>query len=119
VTACHDISEGGLLVALAEMVIGGWGNGCKGAGIDLDFGGDTPEVELLFSESGGYIVEVAPGSVEAVANICEIHGAPVSELGGTVEEQELKIGKGGRTILKIGIDEIKDAWSGALERFVR
>jgi phosphoribosylformylglycinamidine synthase len=119
VTACHDVSEGGLLVALAEMVIGGWSTGRKGACIDLDFGGDAPDVDLLFSEAGGYIVEVAPESIEAVINICENHGAFVNELGRTVDEQELEVRKSGRTILKIGIDEIGEAWSGALEKLVR
>jgi len=119
VTACHDVSEGGLLVALAEMVIGGWGTGRRGADINLDFGGDVPEVELLFSEAGGYIVEVAPENVETVVNICENHGTCVTELGRTVEEQELEVRKGGRMILKAGIDEIREAWSGALEKLVR
>jgi len=117
--ACHDVSEGGLLIALAEMVMGGWGTGRKGASIELDFGGDTPEVELLFSEGGGYIVEVVPERVEELISICESHGASVSGLGRTVDEQELEVRKSGKTILRIGIDEMRDAWSGALERLVR
>jgi len=118
-TACHDVSEGGLFTSLAEMVIGGWGTGRRGASVDLDFGGDVAEVELLFSEAGGYVVEVRPENVEAVVNICENHGACVSELGRTVEEPRLEVRKSGRTILKIGIDEMRDAWSGALEKLVR
>ncbi len=117
--ACHDISEGGLFVAVAEMVIGGWGTGRKGASIELDFGGDAAEVELLFSEGGGYVVEVLPERVGEVSSICESHGAKVSRLGRTVEEQVLEVRKRGRTILKIGIDEMRDAWSSALEKLVR
>jgi phosphoribosylformylglycinamidine synthase len=117
--ACHDISEGGLFVATAEMVIGGWGTGRKGASIELDFGGDAAEVELLFSEGGGSVVEVLPERVGEVSSICESHGAKVSRLGRTVEEQVLEVRKRGRTILKIGIDEMRDAWSSALEKLVR
>jgi len=32
--ACHDISEGGLVTALAEMVMGGWGVGRIGAEVE-------------------------------------------------------------------------------------
>jgi phosphoribosylformylglycinamidine synthase len=119
ILASHDVSEGGLFSSLAEMIIGGWGTGHTGASIDLDFGGDISVTELLFSEAGGYIVEVRPENVEAVVNICENHGASVSELGQTVEGEELEVRKNGSAILKIGIDEMKEAWSGALEKLVR
>ena len=59
VAACHDVSEGGLAVALAEMCIGGR----LGARIDQLPTDDT--VTALFSESvGRLVVEVAPGDVD-------------------------------------------------------
>ena len=53
VYACHDLSEGGLAVALAEMCIGG--SGCRIKGIKADY-------VTLFSESNTrWIVEVDGG----------------------------------------------------------
>jgi phosphoribosylformylglycinamidine synthase II len=55
VRSCHDLSEGGLAVALAEMCIGG---DC-GANIDLLSLGQVPSAVKLFSESHSrFLVEV-------------------------------------------------------------
>jgi phosphoribosylformylglycinamidine synthase len=53
VTAVHDISDGGLLVALAEMALAG------GLGAEVD----AMTSEFAFNESQGrYLVTVAPGA---------------------------------------------------------
>src|SRR5207247_1178833 len=45
VRACHDLSEGGLAVALAEMAFAG------GVGADVTGGGELPDALRLFAES--------------------------------------------------------------------
>jgi phosphoribosylformylglycinamidine (FGAM) synthase-like enzyme len=63
VRACHDLSEGGLAVAVAEMAFAG------GIGVDLtSLGAPTlPDHVALFSESTTrFVVEVRPDR-EAVA----------------------------------------------------
>jgi phosphoribosylformylglycinamidine synthase len=66
VEACHDLSEGGLAVALAEMCIAGR----LGARVDT-----LPHDDLataLFSESSGrMLVEVRPRAVDAFEQILE------------------------------------------------
>lgn len=64
VQACHDLSEGGLAVAAAEMAIAG------GLGLEIDLTGVPLErdglsnAEILFSETPTrYLVEVSPGDV--------------------------------------------------------
>ncbi len=56
IAACHDVSEGGIAVCLAEMAIGG----CLGAEVDVtDIGADLRTDFKLFSESNTrWIVEV-------------------------------------------------------------
>ena len=57
VRSCHDCSEGGMAVALAEMCIGGQ------LGADISIAGES---NLLFSESlSRFIVEVEPGNAES------------------------------------------------------
>lgn len=79
IVSCHDVSEGGLSVALAEMCIAGR----LGASIS-----DLPHEDLvtaLFSESAGrLVVEVEPRSVPAFMRIMDndaLHLGEVSESG--------------------------------------
>ncbi|MEM9515395.1 MAG: phosphoribosylformylglycinamidine synthase subunit PurL [Actinomycetota bacterium] len=66
VESCHDVSEGGAAVALAEMCIGGR----LGASIDALPGDDT--VTALFAESiGRLIVEVEPRRVAAFMRVMD------------------------------------------------
>ena len=67
IRACHDLSEGGLAVAAAEMAFAG---GC-GARIDLDavkvVGGNDSAVARLFSESNTrFLCEVSCGARRGV-----------------------------------------------------
>ena len=56
VLACHDISEGGLLVCAAEMAMATLGSTSLGAALRWD---DDPL--LLFGETPGYLLELDRG----------------------------------------------------------
>ena len=74
VRACHDLSEGGLAVAAAEMCIAGR----LGLIAAACTSGDS--VVQLFSESNGrFLVEVAPQHAEAFRAVMD--GCPLAELG--------------------------------------
>ena len=78
ILACHDVSEGGLAVALAEMSIAGR----LGLAIDSMPGPDP--VSALFSESvSRFVCEVAAGDVGWLADHV---GEPVSILGTVIDE---------------------------------
>ncbi len=74
-TACHDLSDGGLAVALAEMAM----TGRLGAEVALD--GVTPHVALFAEDQARYVVTVPPGTGEAVAAAAEAAGVPLVRLG--------------------------------------
>jgi phosphoribosylformylglycinamidine synthase len=62
IRACHDLSEGGLAVAAAEMAFAGQ------LGVDLDvlplvYSGISPEVALFSESNSRFLVEVAPQQV--------------------------------------------------------
>ena len=72
--AAHDISDGGLAIALAESCLAG-GHGCR-----VSLPGD-PFV-MLFSESAArVVVAVRPGSEAEFAGLCAVHGVPAQALG--------------------------------------
>jgi phosphoribosylformylglycinamidine synthase II len=73
ISACHDVSEGGLAVALTEMALGG------GLGIDVRALPHTDPTVSLFAESTGrFVCELAAGDVDWLA--AEL-GEPVLLLG--------------------------------------
>ncbi|NDY43465.1 phosphoribosylformylglycinamidine synthase [Dissulfurirhabdus thermomarina] len=108
VASCHDCSDGGLGVALAETAFSG------GLGMTVDLGAvpaegvDRLDV-LLFSESQSrFVVTVAPGArAEFEALAAEAGAALVGEV---TEAPELRLDAGGRAVLREGIPELKAAW---------
>lgn len=96
VQACHDCSEGGLGVALAEMCLAGH----LGAEIDLTavpvapgtMSNGLPDYILLFAESlCRFVVEVCPEDAAAFAEVCA--GLPCAPIGRVSAEPTLHIEK--------------------------
>jgi phosphoribosylformylglycinamidine synthase len=113
VRSCHDLSEGGLAVAVAEMAFAG------GVGADLTHAGGaasalTDEV-LLFSESTTrFVVEVAPGDA-ATLRECLGPEVPLGQLGQTCKEPRLRIaGASGEWVVWASLDQLKEAWQKPL-----
>jgi len=110
VVSCHDCSEGGLAVALAEMAFAG------GLGIEADLRGLPKSKDCwradaqLFSESNSrYIVEVEPDKYDAFAKL--MLNLPFGQIGKVTEEKTLIIkSEDGKTVIESDIDSLKDAW---------
>src|SRR5262249_59470894 len=102
--AAHDVSDGGLAVALAESCLAG-GHGCR-----VSLPGD--EFTFLFSESAArFVVAVTPGSDAELARLCEAHGVPATALGTT--------GGGGLEVagsFAVPLDELAAVHRGTLDR---
>jgi len=113
VRACHDCSEGGLAVAVAEMAFTG------GLGVDLDIG-KVPvsramrDDVLLFSESNGrLLVEVPPA---ATTRFVETMGdTPHACIGAIKEEKALTVSKDGEPLLEVDLETLIGAWKTPLE----
>ncbi len=76
IASAHDLSDGGLAVALAESCLAG-GTGCA---VTLPADAAT----FLFSESAGRaVVAVRPGADAELAALCEQGGVPTTTLGAT------------------------------------
>ncbi len=108
VSACHDLSDGGLGVAVAEMCIGGR----LGAGVDLDkvpsCPGDMQTTDLLYSESNSrLLVGVRPEHAAAFEAL--FAGQPCARIG-TVGGSALTVSHGGAQVLSEGVDALTAAW---------
>ena len=87
VSACHDISDGGILVSVAEMAMGGG----IGAEINVD-NGDIPAHAWLFGEDQGrYIISTNdPEAVMSKAIAAGVHASKIGQVGG----KDLKLSNG-------------------------
>ncbi|MDR3423745.1 MAG: phosphoribosylformylglycinamidine synthase subunit PurL [Alphaproteobacteria bacterium] len=97
ITSCHDISDGGLLVAVAEMAI------AKGIGITLEQGGDAA---FWFGEDQGRYV-IATGTPDAVIAKAKAAGAPLTKLGQT-GGKEIKLAEGNLAVESLR--QAHEAW---------
>ncbi len=118
--AVHDLSDGGLAVALAESCAAG------GVGAEVDLApllGDLvdsplpPITTALFSETPGRVLVAVPeevaGAVEAMAAQYSI---PLARLG-TTGGEALRVGVGteeSSSVLEVQVAELASRWQGAL-----
>ncbi|WP_244635790.1 phosphoribosylformylglycinamidine synthase subunit PurL [Chthonobacter albigriseus] len=107
VTACHDLSDGGLAVTLAEMAM----SGNRGATVALD--GVTPHVALFAEDQARYCVTVPAGSADAFVSAGRRAGVEVVRLG-TVGGSALNLGSAG----SISVASLSTAHEGWFETFM-
>ncbi|HLC95783.1 MAG TPA: phosphoribosylformylglycinamidine synthase subunit PurL [Candidatus Nanoarchaeia archaeon] len=109
--SCHDISDGGLITTVSEMILGGEADGAIGAEISLDFSKLSPD-KVIFSESPGFVFETK--NIDAVQKLCDKYNLKVIELGKTVQDKKLKIKKNGKEFIELKIEELKQAWTSGI-----
>lgn len=125
VRACHDLSEGGLAVSVAEMAFAG------GFGAQVDLDGVPHDIAteqassvqrtavLLFSESNTrFVCEVPPESVEAFEH--QMAGVPCARIGEVIEEPQLRIvdsaaQRDADIVIESSLAELKEAWQAPLQ----
>ncbi len=116
VLACHDISDGGLLLALFEMTlpvrkIGG----SIGLNVQLDeLPPDLRSDTLLFTQSHGFLVEVP---TDAVAGILKkAKGVDVSciAIATTAPDAHLRVTRCKNTFIDVSVDHLRSIWEKGL-----
>ena len=105
VTACHDVSDGGLLVAVAEMALAG------GIGAEIELPKGTAPGYLFGEDQGRYLV-TAPDGAEILARAARA-GVPATPLGRT----------GGAALTvpgarPISLQDLRDAHEGWLPSYM-
>jgi phosphoribosylformylglycinamidine synthase len=100
--SAHDVSDGGLAIALAEACMHG-GRGCT-----VTLPGDS--FTALFSESAARaVISVTPGREAEFAALAESHGVPATVLGVAAGEALTVEGT-----FQIPVSELTEAWTSPL-----
>jgi len=107
VQSCHDVSDGGLLVAIAEMCI------ASGLGFDAQLS-DTLLRQAFEEQPARYVMEITPRDVLRAAEILSGIGS-MQTVGSVKANKSLDLKGGGSETIEIGIDELTNAWRGTLD----
>ncbi len=113
VSACHDLSDGGLGVALAEMCIGGR----LGAHINLDAvptWGELSSTEVLFSESASRLLVSVPASKVSTFK-SYMRGTICAEIGTVSDDGFLTIQSSSSTLCKENVQDLTTAFKQTLD----
>lgn len=114
VRSCHDLSEGGLAVAAAEMAMAG------GMGMRIDLSGmpgeDLHATQRLFSESNTrFLVETEPQSAAEFEALLSQGNVPVCRLGTIEADFRLVATAGTDVVLDVSLQDAKAAWKQPLD----
>lgn len=104
VLAVHDVSEGGVAIALSEMSFK------NQIGVKVNIPGDLTTEKKLFSETGGFILEVAREKIKACQQIFSANNVPVIMIGETMVQPYLQM----NSVIDLPIQEAKLAWENGL-----
>ncbi len=108
VRSAHDLSEGGLAVALVESAVAGG----KGAKITLT--SDLTAEEILFSESQSRVLVTAKAAdLEEICLLAQKKGIMCEEIGEVVAES-VTISYNGEELLGLELAKIEKAWREAI-----
>ena len=104
VSSCHDIADGGLASALAEMTFG------NGIGCNVKIESNLSMDKLLFSETGGFILEVSKENMYLIQNLFSDRSISVYDIGVTTPQKFLKMNE----LIMLPISKARDAWKNGL-----
>ena len=117
IVACHDISEGGMITSIIEMLISRRGSLCRGAVIDIDgIEEDLPVEKILFTQSAGFIAEVV--NEKEFKKIAGRYGIYYKKIGVVISEPRIEVRKGEKSLINLSLNELKELWASALSNLL-
>jgi len=108
--SAHDLSDGGLAVALAECAMN------SGVGAEVTLDSTLRPSALLFGETAGRVlVSFGPDEEAAIRSEAERLAVPF-EVAGRTGGERLLIAAGGRVLLDEGVGALREIWAGSFAR---
>lgn len=120
VLSCHDISNGGLVVTLVEMILGGRAGGRLGATVDLsEVSSDLRNDKKLFSESSGFILEVDPSLRSKFEEIFNNYQIKPYLLGKVIKQPFLVIKDRDKELIRVDVKDLAKVWLSGTKEVMR
>lgn len=107
--SAHDISEGGLAIALVECAL------CGERGVEVDLTtSQRPDIALFSESQGRAVVSISSNNLDAVLTAAEKYGVPATVLG-TVGGESLLIRVNGEEVADVPLSQCADHHRWGLE----
>ena len=103
VLSCHDIADGGVASALAEMTFG------NDIGCDINIDSNLLNQKLLWSETGGFVLEISLENLDEIKTIFSHVELDVYEIGKTIGNL-IQI----NNVIGLTVNKAKEAWTNGL-----
>jgi phosphoribosylformylglycinamidine (FGAM) synthase-like enzyme len=122
VQSAHDISDGGIAVAIAESCFASAGGrpeiAALAAKITLEDGG--PAEFALFGERGARaIVSVKASLVARVLETARQYQVTAEQIGQVIRDKGFRIEYKGHATIDSPVEELRDVWTHSLERAIK
>ncbi len=115
VQSAHDISDGGLAVALAESCFA-----ANGLGANAKVEENGPAEAALFGERGACaIVSVSPAQLARVLDTARQYQVAAHETGKVIGGDAFCIQYKGNAVIDSSVEGLRDAWAHSLERTLK
>jgi phosphoribosylformylglycinamidine synthase len=106
VTACHDVSDGGILVAAAEMAL------ASGEGLDLKTPVKQRRAAFWFGEDQSrYLIAAAPGAADTLllkAAMAGVQASKIGRFGGEFLRLDAGAGEAGEALALLDLHELRE-----------
>ena len=108
VVSVHDVSDGGVLTAAAEM--------CIASGLGLSFAEEALDYQPAFTEKPGqYLVELSdPMKMEELRKLFD-SVADIVNIGVVQHLPRLQVIRGHKVVWDVPVDKMTSAWRGTLD----
>ncbi|MCL2388406.1 MAG: phosphoribosylformylglycinamidine synthase subunit PurL [Defluviitaleaceae bacterium] len=115
VASAHDVSEGGVAVALAECLIsqkatGGHGSSVPALGAEISATTDNPTALLFAETQSQFIISVAPEKKDAFEKLTS-----AQPIGRVTSSRVLQISINGESTINMPTTEMYEAWGGSIK----
>jgi phosphoribosylformylglycinamidine synthase len=114
IDTAHDVSGGGLAVALAECCMAG-PEGAAGPGARVDLPAGPRPTALLFGESTGRVIVASERPAELLARAARL-AVPATRIGATGGDRLVVAPAGGEAWIDLPVARLHEAWSRGLPR---
>ena len=108
ILSAHDISDGGIATTLAEMSFG------LEIGLEVNIPGNLRTDKLLWSETGGFVLEIKKENLKKVKEIFAQRNIEIFEIGKTTTEKNIKINN-----MNCSLKDAKKVWQESLREKLR
>ncbi len=109
VKSAHDVSDGGLAVALAEMCFNG-----ENIGVNVKLSSGIRDDALIFGENHGRVVlEIDVDNVQAVKKLAEKYNLPIEKIGRTCSGL-IEISNQTRKLISMKVTDAENIWKNSI-----